>query len=180
MSLRLIGLKLSTSLSTNTPAKVRALLCPFVYLYVSLLVCLSVRLCACVSVCLCVCVPFLHLQVCLSTFMTTSSGSVVRPARKVNPNSLNAGNTDYIDYTGYTGYSGYDTGEVIVNEAADFAPVQQLPAALEDEFWDYDKQVDLEGRLGVSWRQKFSLTLIKFNSMIENPRNYTYHAETLP
>ena len=145
MSLRLIGLKLSTSLSTNTPAKVRALLCPFVYLYVSLLVCLSVRLCVCPSR-MCVCVPFRYLQVCLSTFMTTSSGSVVRPARKVNPNSLNAGNADY---TGYTGYTGYDTREVIVNEAADFAPVQQLPAALEDEFWDYDKQVDLEGRCRV-------------------------------
>ena len=76
----------------------------------------------------------------MSTLVTTPSGSVVRPARKVNPNSLNAGNT---------GYTGYDTGEVIVNEAADFAPVEQLPAALEDEFWDYDKQVDLEGRCSV-------------------------------
>ena len=53
----------------------------------------------------------------------------MRPARKVNPN---AGSSS-------------TTGEVYVNEAANQGPVDQLPGVVEDEFWDYDKQVDLEG-----------------------------------
>ena len=56
----------------------------------------------------------------------TSAGSVVRPARKIHPNASS-------------------TSHVIVNEAAEGAVVEQCDVR-EDEFWDYDKQIDLEGK----------------------------------
>ena len=62
------------------------------------------------------------------------------------------------------GSSSSTTGEVYVNESAVQAPVEQLPAVLEDEFWDYDKQVDLEGTCSL-------LLFIKLNFLSDTFRS---------
>ena len=86
----------------------------------------------------------------------------MRPARKVNPN---AGSSS-------------TTGEVYVNEVANQGPVDQLPGVVEDEFWDYDKQVDLEGTC-------FSCKSVSYYSILisiclQMARSSTYYLRTSP